>query len=282
MLKKIIVGILIITVIGAAIATFAYKALANESDTEINAAISPLSEQQPTISLNQENAPGFNAQDVINEEQPWEAEGEIMEINTNGITLRLADNSEVFVELGPDQFWQEQGLTLQPGMQVRIEGTENSGMIHAYNITAVNGSTLQLRTESGQPMWSGGIQNSQGQNGNRSGSGQPDPQSQVQVDEWVTIRGVVASFQGGNMTINTTEGDVLAIQTGQPRFFASQSVTFAVGDEVELVGYYEGDQFVAGDITQLATNLRVMLRDPNGRPLWAGPGNGKGNGGGNH
>lgn len=282
MLKKIIVGILIITVIGAGIATFAYKALANESETEINAAISPLSDQQSTLSLNQENAPGFNTQDVIIEEQPWAAEGEILEIDTNGLTLRLADNSEVFVEMGPDQFWQEQGQTFQPGMQVSIEGTESSGMLHAYSITEVNGDTLQLRTETGQPMWSGGVQSEQGQNGNRGGSGQPDPQSQVQVDEWVTIRGVLTSTQGGNMTISTDEGNILTIQTGQPRFFASQGVTFAVGDEVELVGYYEGEQFVAGDITQLATNLRVILRDPNGRPLWAGPGNGKGNGGGNH
>jgi len=38
--------------------------------------------------------------------------------------------------------------------------------------------------------------------------------------------------------------------------------------------------FMAGDITQVSTGLRVMLRDPNGRPLWAGPGNSGGNGGG--
>ena len=36
----------------------------------------------------------------------------------------------------------------------------------------------------------------------------------------------------------------------------------------------------AGEITQLSTGLRVMLRDPNGRPLWAGPGSGNGNGNG--
>ena len=280
MFKKIIVGILLITVIGAGIATYAYRALASEED--INTAISPLSEQQSLPAINEDSPTGLNTQVDVIEEQPWEAEGEIIEISTNGLWLRLADNSEVFVEMGPEQFWLGQEGIYQPGMQVRIEGTESNGMIHAYRITALNGETVQLRSETGQPLWSGGVENSQGQNGNRS-SGAAEPQSQVQVDEWVTIRGNLVSFQGGNMTISTQEGGLISIQVGQPRFFASQGVTFAVGDEVELVGYYNGDQFVAGDITQLATNLRVMLRDPHGRPLWGGPGNGQGNGGGgNH
>ena len=49
------------------------------------------------------------------------------------------------------------------------------------------------------------------------------------------------------------------------------STGFQVGDEIVVLGYYDGDQFMAGDITQASTGLRVMLRDPNGRPLWAGP-----------
>jgi hypothetical protein len=52
-----------------------------------------------------------------------------------------------------------------------------------------------------------------------------------------------------------------------------------VGDIVVVVGFYEGTQFNAGDITQVSTGLRLMLRDPNGRPLWAGPGNANGQGG---
>ena len=118
------------------------------------------------------------------------------------------------------------------------------------------------------------------------GDGERSPEPQAQVDEWVTIEGTLISFDGGNMTISTPEGELVAFQTGQPRFFADQGVTFNVGDEIVVVGFYENEQFMAGDITQVATGLRVMLRDPNGRPLWAGPGgngnsNGKGNGGGN-
>jgi hypothetical protein len=83
------------------------------------------------------------------------------------------------------------------------------------------------------------------------------------------------------MTMSTPEGEIIAFQTGQPRFFAEQGITFQVGDEIVVIGFYENGQFKAGDITQVSTGLKVMLRDPNGRPLWAGPGNGNGNGNGN-
>jgi hypothetical protein len=81
------------------------------------------------------------------------------------------------------------------------------------------------------------------------------------------------------MTMGTADGEIIAFQTGQPRFFAEQGVTFQIGDEIIVLGFYEGEQFMAGEITQVSTGLRVMLRDPNGRPLWAGPGNGNGNSG---
>ena len=91
--------------------------------------------------------------------------------------------------------------------------------------------------------------------------------------------GTLISFQGGNMAMSTADGSIINFQTGQPRFFAEQGVTFQVGDPISILGFYEGEQFMAGEITQLSTGLRVMLRDPNGRPLWAGPGNSNGNGG---
>jgi hypothetical protein len=87
------------------------------------------------------------------------------------------------------------------------------------------------------------------------------------------------SFQGGNMTMSTADGSMISFKTGQPRFFAEQGVTFQVGDLIRILGFFEGEQFMAGEITQLSTDFRVMLRDPNGRPLWAGPGNSNGNGG---
>jgi hypothetical protein len=240
MYKKIIIGILLVTVIGAGASMMVY--------------------------------------------QPWQADGTIADLDETGFIL-TTENGDFYVELGPTDYWQTQAATLEIGAQVSVEGTENAGMIHAFSVMISEDQELQLRTEEGQPLWSGGVDNSRGQNrGGDTGQvdGERSPEPQVQVDEWVTISGTLMAFQGGNMTVSTAEGDLLSIQTGQPRFFSGQGVSFAVGDEVILVGYYEGGQFVAGEITQTSTGARVMLRDPNGRPLWAGPGNGNGKGGNNH
>jgi hypothetical protein len=161
-----------------------------------------------------------------------------------------------------------------------VSGSLNDGIVHAETVTLADGQELAIRTETGQPMWSGGVSNSRGQNGQSTdGSHTPDPQAAV--DEWITLTGTLMSYQQGTMTMSTTDGELITFQTGQPRFFAEQDVTFQVGDQIRLVGFYQGDQFSAGEITQLSTGLRVMLRDPNGRPLWAGPGseNRNGNGG---
>lgn len=272
MLKKVIVAILLITVIGAGTAAAIY---ASGEDKNLSSDISPIAGQEDTPAT----SPQVNAQE--NSGIPWQAEGTIVGFDDTGFTLATESDEEFYVELGPAEYWQAQGVDLQVGMQVSVIGSENDGMYHAYQTTSINGETLQLRTEQGQPLWSG-AQNSRGQ-GNAAGVGEGTPEPQVQVDEWITITGTLMAFQRGNMTLSTSEGELLSFQTGQPRFFAAQGVTFFVGDELTVVGYYEGDQFFAGDITQTATGARVMLRDPNGRPLWAGAGNGNGNsnGGGN-
>jgi len=276
MFKKTIIVILLLTVISAVVSVIGYRVFASDDDAVT--AINPLNAQQNTVS-NQTSYPQVSDQEAI-EQNPWQAEGEILEIDANGLSMRTADGEEFYVELGPSDYWQSQDVALQPGMIVRIEGTENDGMIRAYSVTETTGETMQLRTEDGQPLWSGGVVNGRSRNANQTEGGQ-NPEPQTKVDEWVKINGVLMSYQGGNMSISTDDGALINVQTGQPRFFASQGVTFAIGDELALVGYYNGEQFVAGDITQVLTGLRVMLRDPNGRPLWAGPGNGNGKGGNN-
>lgn len=275
MFKKIIVGILLLTVIGAGLTALVTQTMAkgDESTTE----------QSPIISEQEFDAeqpidPMVDSQ--IDLEQPWQAEGTIIDIDDNGLTLATEDGEEVYVELGPADFVQAQAVSPELGKRVAIEGSESAGMIHAHRLTFQDGQTLELRTELGQPLWSGGVEHAQGQSaGQMDGTQNPEPKAQV--DEWVTITATLMAYQGGSMTVSTDEGEMLSIQTGQPRFFAQQGVTFAAGDELSLVGYYEGDQFLAGEIIQVDSGLRVMLRDPNGRPLWAGPGNGNGNGNGN-
>jgi hypothetical protein len=151
--------------------------------------------------------------------------------------------------------------------------TDNGQLHHA---------TDEQLTQSGQAIDPQEAAAQNGQAGNvEPGDGTHTPDPQAQVDEWVILEGTLMSFQGGTMTMATASGDLATFQTGQPRFLAGQGVTFQVGDQVSVLGFYEDGQFMAGEITQTSTGLRVMLRDPNGRPLWAGPGSGNGDGNNN-
>ncbi len=286
MIRKIILGVLVITVIGAGAAAAAYGVMENNSTPAVQAA-----EQNPTIDpaalaatqdqVAQNQATQNQQQDPLAEGlvgEPFAFQAQVTAMDTNGINLLLDSGESVYVELGPQDYWQSQGAQIAVGDRVAVEGNVNEDMYHATTLTTAYNQTLVLRAENGQPMWSGGVTNGQNGNGSADGSHTPDPQAVV--DEWITLSGTIISLQNGKMTIEMADGTQVTFQTGQPRFLAAQGVVFNLGDQVEVVGYYTDVDFVAGDITQLSTGAKVMLRDPNGRPLWAGPGNGNGNGNG--
>lgn len=281
MMKKILVGLLLLTVLGAGGAALAYQSTTQEVEQNTSAHEAVAQQQGYGAGQQGDQQP---AQPVIAAEgslgEPWKETGTISELDDYGFQFTLQNGESVYIELGPPDYWQNQGIELQVGQPLIVDGTLNEGMIHAAQVILADGQVLRIRTETGQPMWSGGVDNGQGQNAG-SADGEHIPEPQAQVDEWVTIQGTLMSFQGGSMTMSTAEGELITFQTGQPRFFAEQNISFQVGDEIIVIGFYENEQFMAGDITQVSTGLRVMLRDPNGRPLWAGPGNGNGNGRGN-
>ncbi|MFC1878886.1 hypothetical protein ACFLZW_03125, partial [Chloroflexota bacterium] len=286
MFKKIIVTILALSVLGATVAAFGYQ-VSSQGVREAAAADTQVL-RQSGVDTGRVSEPNVAAQETLGD--PWQATGTISDIDDTGLTMSLESGESVYVELGPPDYWQAQDIDIQVGQQATIVGTISDGMIHASEVQLPNAQVLELRTDQGQPLWSGGADNSQGQN-RGEGDGEQTQDPQVQVEEWVTVDGTLMAFQGGNMTMSTSDGELVTFQSGQPRFFASQGVTFQVGDEISVVGFYNDAQFTAGEIIQVSSGMRVMLRDPNGRPLWAGPGNGNGNGnssgnsngnGGNH
>lgn len=94
-----------------------------------------------------------NAVNMVGE--PWTGSGTITGLDLAGISLQQADGTVIYVELGPNHYWTSQGLNLSAGMVVDITGFFNGAQYHAATVTA-NGQTMQLRTEAGLPLWSGG------------------------------------------------------------------------------------------------------------------------------
>ena len=127
----------------------------------------------------------------------------------------------------------------------------------------------------------GGNQQS-GQNGNHAG-GQGGNQQMGGLSltpaDWFTMTGQVVAVTANNLTVQTTARGELALQLGRPGFATQQGVTFNVGDTVTILAFDSPEGLVqAGQITNDTTQQFLYLRDPNGRPLWAGQGGG-GNGG---
>ena len=103
---------------------------------------------------------------------------------------------------------------------------------------------------------------------------------QAMEHDWVTLTGKVVSGEQQSLTVETEEMGQLNLEMGPPWFADEQAVAFNSGDAVTVLGFEgEDSMFQAGQITNGTTGETLFLRDPNGRPLWAGRGQG---GGGNN
>jgi hypothetical protein len=196
---------------------------------------------------------------------PWTASGTITALDTAGVMLALDDGREVFVELGPPSYWQAQPITLDVGTAITVDGFNNGDQVHAATVRTTTGAELALRTADGQPLWAGSTgSGGNGAAGSGAMSGQP-------VEE-VTIAGTVSAVDSMSLTMQTAAGETLTLQLGAPSFWQAQGVSFSPGDPIEVIGFWQGAQFQAAQITKTATSERLMLRDTNGRPLSSGPG----------
>ncbi|MBZ0302997.1 MAG: hypothetical protein K8J31_24845 [Anaerolineae bacterium] len=214
-------------------------------------------------------------QSLDNVGDTWTRDGVITVLDDFGMTLELSDGSSVYVELGPPSFWQAQNVPLMVDESVFVNGFSNGEQIHAATVLLPDGAQLTLRNETGQPLWSGGT-------GGGNVQGQSEPLTQVSPEDWVTFSGIISSVSNSTVTLKTSDGP-MTVQLGQQRFWQDQGVTLAVGDEISVLGIWQSSQFQVAEITKTQTGERIMLRDPNNRPLWAGPGQnaqGSGNSGG--
>jgi hypothetical protein len=202
-------------------------------------------------------------------------QGTVASVDAQNMVVDTAEQGQLTLELGPAGFADQQGVAFAPGDEITVQGFDESGMFHAVEITqATTGQSLQLRDPNGRPLWAG-----QGQGGQGQGDGSGVPQAMVDK-EWITLNGTVNTQARQGLVVDTAEMGQLTLQMGPPWFSGDQGVAFNPGDAVTIIGFTgEGSTFQAGEITNETTGQKFLLRDPNGRPLWAGRG-GQGGGGG--
>jgi len=272
MTQKLLIGglvVAIVAVIGFGLMDAGRVSQDVQPDASIEAAAVESVETTPAVEAPATTARVIQAQGAVGD--PWQANGTIGALEDFGFTLITAED-EFYVELGPPTYWQQQAVTLAEGDEISVEGYDNGDQIHA-RVVALGNAELVLRNESGQPMWAGGASNA---GSNQQGAGQMH--LQVAPEDWLTLAGTIDTVTNGQVTLSVDDGSVLNLQMGRPDFWQSQGVTLTTGDPVEVLGFWSGDQFLPGDIRKMETGETIMLRDPNGRQLWAGPGRGGGNG----
>ena len=90
------------------------------------------------------------------------------------------------------------------------------------------------------------------------------------ADTWITVSGTVVAFDG-DLTVETGEGEMV-LHVGATWYWDANGIALNAGDEVEVRGFYDGDEFEIGWIKNVTTGEEIALRDETGRPLWAGRG----------
>ena len=82
--------------------------------------------------------------------------GQVTSVDTTGLTLRTDDGQTLSIDLGPEWFWSDQGLTLAAGERVTVQVFDKDGEIKIGQIRLESdGTLLQLRDDDGRPLWSG-------------------------------------------------------------------------------------------------------------------------------
>jgi hypothetical protein len=124
-------------------------------------------------------------------------------------------------------------------------------------------------------------QGEQGGNGNGKGSrgqaadsppGDQTGTGQAQMAEWLALQGAVVSVDKDALVVQIDSGAQVIVDGRAWSFAREQEFSAEVGDQVTLVGFYEDGDFEVGQIDDLTNGQTALLRDEDGRPMWAGRG----------
>jgi hypothetical protein len=106
----------------------------------------------------------------------------------------------------------------------------------------------------------------QGQGGQESSRQEP----QAEIADWQTVEGIVVETD--ELVIQLDSGKNLQIGLGPSHYRDSQGFALSAGERVQVDGYLEDGEFKAAKVVKLDSGESIVLRDPSGRPMWAGRG----------
>jgi hypothetical protein len=111
-----------------------------------------------------------------------------------------------------------------------------------------------------------------GGQGREDAPGAQTATGQANVEGWLTLQGAIVSVDANRLVVQMDSGEQVTVENRAWWFAQEQGFSAQMGDQVTLIGFYEGDHFEVGRIDNATNNQTIRLRDENGHPLWAGRG----------
>jgi hypothetical protein len=193
--------------------------------------------------------------------------GRIVKIGIVGLLAATLIGGSAYVVLRPDEAHalQETGGRGQSGRESASEPGGGKG----YGAEKAAGQD----TGRGNGQGNGAVRdNGQGAGGDRGNSERAKGSGEGYTDaEWLAVSGEVIALVGGELTVETADGKLVA-HLGPEWYWDAEGIALDTGDEVGLTGFFEGDEFEVAGVENTTTGESVILRDESGHPMWAGGG----------
>jgi len=154
---------------------------------------------------------------------------------------------------------EDRGVIAQRASNQIVPGSQGHGQGRGQG-----GREASTNTETSENTPGSGYGLGQGQGNSQRSRTKP----QVEVADWRTVEGVVVETT--ELVIETVDGQTVQVGLGPSHYRESQGFVLQVGDRVRVSGYSEDGEFKAGQVEKLDTGESIVLRDTDGRPMWAG------------
>ncbi len=138
-------------------------------------------------------------------------------------------------------------------------------------------NTLSSDADTGDSL-SAGRRTGQTGEGDRGGSTTSQNQTADHPDDWEQVFGEVLSVNETALYLALPDAETFVIEGQSWRYAQALGFTAQIGDEISISGFLENDEFKIGSLENMSSEQVVTLRDPSGRPVWAGGGLGRSSG----
>jgi len=147
----------------------------------------------------------------------------------------------------------------------------NGGQAAAGRGRSVRSENVADLSPNGVVEQRGAAQGYMGGNGRQTEpGGEQLIRTERQVKELLTLQGSFSRVEPAEEVVMDVESGQIVLEGRSLSYAVSQGFAAQVGDAVLLTGFYEGESFEIVELSNQTSAQVIQLREPGGRPLWAG------------